>query len=71
MKSARRCTRTFGIRLDEDTFQTLRQLAVETDRTMASVVRMLIRLAAGGDVIDIDSLLQGDRGPHAGEEVAP
>ena len=44
---------TKGIRMDDETFRKLQQLAKETDRTMGSVVRVLIKLAETGSINDI------------------
>jgi predicted transcriptional regulator len=53
MNATKTRTKTFGIRLDDKTFAKLQRIAGETDRTMGSVVRVLISLAEVGTTREI------------------
>jgi predicted transcriptional regulator len=59
-------TTSFAVRLDDETIDKLKQLAAETDRTMGSVIRVLIRQAEVGCIPDVRLRLM-----HAGSHSEP
>lgn len=60
MTTQQNTKRTFGIRIDERTYGKLRRIANLTDRSLGSVVRILIRRAEVGSIQDV--VLPRDRG---------